>query len=188
MQIKTELRQLKILDFDCETIATGFGDPNWVPQKVTAIAWSWIGEDKVEVRTNLMEMLDNVDMLGDFLVAYGDADMLTGHNIIRFDLPVLNGECLRRGLPPLAPKLVQDTMRIVKSKGLKKGQDNIGHLLQVPNPKLPLSHQQWQMAYDEPGWKTVIDRVKSDVVSHKLMRQAMLDGGWLRPPTTWRPA
>ncbi|HSE46281.1 MAG TPA: hypothetical protein VLA89_13215 [Gemmatimonadales bacterium] len=187
MKVSTEIKSLRILDFDIECVATGYGDPNWVPQKVTAVAWSWIGSDAVEVRTNLMEAIDDVDMLDDFLVAYDRADMLTGHNIVRYDLPVLQGELLRRGRPGLSPKLVQDTMRIIKTKGLKKGQDNIGALLRVPNPKMALSWQEWQDAYDEPGWKTVVDRVCDDVIKHKLMRQKMLDAGWLKPPTQWRP-
>lgn len=39
-----------VLDFDIETVAAGFADPDWVPQKITCVAWSWIGEDKVESR------------------------------------------------------------------------------------------------------------------------------------------
>src|SRR6187551_823836 len=42
-----EERPLRILDFDVETVAAGFADPNWVPQKITCVAWSWIGEEKV---------------------------------------------------------------------------------------------------------------------------------------------
>jgi hypothetical protein len=41
------------LDFDCETLAAGFADPEWVPNRITAIAWSWVGEDAVETRTIL---------------------------------------------------------------------------------------------------------------------------------------
>ena len=187
MKVKTSYKDLRTLDFDIETVATGFGDPQWVPQKVTCIAWSWIGSDHVAWSTDLDETLSDLPMMDPFLEAYAEADMVTGHNLIRFDLPVLNGECLRRHMAPLGPKLVQDTMRIVKTKGLKKGQDNVGALLRVPNPKMPLSWQEWQDAYEEKGWKTVIDRCCDDVLKHKVMRQRMIDNGWLRPPTHWRP-
>src|SRR6476646_10115613 len=40
----------KVLDFDLETIAAGFADPDWVPQKITCAAWSWVGSGKVESR------------------------------------------------------------------------------------------------------------------------------------------
>ncbi len=186
MRVKTELKPLRILDFDIETVATGFGDPQWVPQKVTVIAWSWIGEDKVEHTTDLMEALDDKNLVAPFLEAYNEADMVTGHNLLRFDLPVLNGECIRRGIPGLGPKLVQDTMRIIRTKGFKKGQDNMGQVLRVPNPKMALSWAEWQDAYEEKGWKTVIERCESDVLSHKLMRQKLVDAGYLKPPIMWR--
>lgn len=185
MQSKTK-DTLRILDFDVETIAAGFADPNWVPQKITCIAWSWIGEDKVYSVTRLVEPGPSV-MLTCFLEAYDEADMVTGHNLIRFDLPVLQSELLRHGFNSLGPKLVQDTMRLVKTKGFKKGQDNIGTLLKVPVPKQALNWQEWQDAYDEPDWETVVERCKSDVVMHKLMRAEMLERGWLKGPTLWRP-
>lgn len=176
------VRKLRVLDFDIETVAAGFADPEWVPQKVTCIAWSWIGERTVHVRTR-----DEDDMLDAFLAAYNTADMVTGHNIVRFDLPILNSEILRSERTPLSPKLAQDTIKIVRTKGFKKGQDNLGHLLHLREQKKALSWQQWQDAYDEPGWATVRERCASDVRQHKVLRQEMIQRGWLRAPAMWRP-
>ena len=183
--------QLKILDFDIETLAAGFADPNWVPQKITCVSWSWIGSDdievlicgqlgffKPEVRAPVVEAL--VDQIN-------QADIVTGHNIIRFDLPVLNSECLRLGLPPLKPVEVQDTMRIVKTKGLKKGQDNLGRLLKTAEQKLSLDWQAWEEAYEEDGWATIKERCVSDVKMHKELRLEMIRKGWLKKNSTWRP-
>ena len=170
-------RRRRILDFDIETRAAGFGDPNWVPQEVTAIAWSWCGEEDVFYSTQL----DGEGWMSYFLMAYADADILTGHNILRFDLPVLQADLLRKGYPPLLSRLVQDTMRIIKTKGFKKGQDNISTLLENPIQKMPLNWQEWDDAYRESDWRTVIDRVTSDVQGHKILRQRMLERGWLRP-------
>jgi len=182
----------KILDWDCETIAAGFADPDWVPQKITCVAWSWIGSDQIEARISTSEGLfsqprKRYEMLEPLLQAIDEADMVTGHNLLRFDLPVLNSECLRLGFPSLRGILVQDTMRLVRTKGFKKGQDNIASLVKVPINKLSLSWQQWQDAYEEPGWETVIERCKSDIASHKLMRQEMLERGWLKSPIKWNP-
>ena len=184
MKIQKTKRYLKVLDFDIETVAAGFADPQWVPQKVTVIAWSWIDSEKVEVRTRLDGVMQMVE---DFFQVYDKADMVTGHNLLRFDLPVLNSECLRLGLTSLGPKLVQDTMRIVKTKGFKKGQDNIGKLLRLPLDKMPLTWQEWQDAYEEKDWATVKERAASDVLQHKLMRAEMLERGWLLPPRVWKP-
>lgn len=177
-------RPRRTLDFDIETRAAGFGDPNWVPQSVTAIAWSWVDEDEIHVRTLLQGFASMVD---DFLAAHSEATMLTGHNLLRFDLPVLQADLLRQGYRPLPSKLVQDTIRIVKTKGFKKGQDNLSTLVRSPEQKMPLNWQEWDDAYNEPGWPVVIERVVSDVRGHKLLRAEMLRRGWIKPAVRWAP-
>jgi DNA polymerase elongation subunit (family B) len=189
--VKFAGRGLRILDFDLETLAAGFADPDWVPQKITCAAWSWVGSEKVDARIStqagFFDPALRLKMLEPLLAAIYEADMLTGHNVIRFDLPVLNSECLRLGKPPLKPMLVQDTMRLPKTKGFKKGQDNISGLLGTTNKKQAMTWQEWEDAYRQGGWKEIISRCKSDVLQHKEMRQEMLERGWLRGPVTWRP-
>ena len=133
-------------------------------------------------------LLDGAEfMFSVFLADYDRADMVTGHNLIRFDLPVLNADLLRHGFPSLGSKLVQDTIRIVKTKGFKKGQDNLSTLLENPIGKMPLNWQEWHNAYKEPGWPTVIERVTSDVRGHKILRERMIERGWVRRPVMWSP-
>ena len=183
----------RVLDFDIETVAAGFADPEWVPQKITCIAWSWVDSDDVSVMTcggssGLYEAPHRRrKLLASFLKDFAKADMVTGHNLIRFDLPIVNSECMRLGLPTLGRVLVQDTMRLSRSKGLKKGQDNLAGLVRTIERKLALDWQQWEDAYAEPGWPVVMDRARSDVVMHKQLRQALLERGWLKPPSWWRP-
>ncbi len=178
------VRPFRCLDFDLEAVAAGYGDPEWVPQKVTAIAWSWCDEEHVSFATRL----DGVDyMLESFREAYDQADQITGHNVLRYDLPTLNSDMLRNGYPSLGAKLVQDTIRIVKTKGFKKGQDNLSSLVFNPIQKMPLNWQEWQDAYEESDWQTVVDRVTSDVRGHKILRERMLERGWVRPAVVWRP-
>ena len=182
---------LRILDFDLETIAAGFADPAWVPQKITCVAWSWVDEEEVQVRTCGPRGLfgrpeSRARMLVPLLAAIDDADLLTGHNLLRFDLPVLNAECLRLNLEPVRQALVQDTMRVVRTKGFKKGQDNLGLLLNVPAEKVALTWQAWQDAYDEQGWPTILERCASDVRQHKQVRVEMLRRGMLKAPIVWR--
>lgn len=155
-----------------------------MPQRVTAIAWSWIDEEHVSYATRL----DGIDyMFEAFLEAYRAADMVTGHNLLRFDLPVLMADLLRNGYSKLSPVLVQDTIRIVRTKGFKKGQDNLSTLLENPVQKMPLNWQEWQNAYEESDWRTVIDRVTSDVRGHKILRERMIERGWLKPAVMWSP-
>lgn len=181
----TVARKLAILDFDCEARATGYGDPNWVPQEVTAIAWSWIGDEKIVVclRCNGARR-----MFERFQAAYARADVVTGHNLRRFDLPLLNAECLRLGLPSLGPKMVQDTLRdLVRTKGMKRDQSNLAKHFRLPVDKLALDWQDWQDAYADKGWAMVRERVVSDVAQNKLLREALLERDWLKEARLWTP-
>ena len=181
----------RILDFDVETVAAGFADPEWVPQKITCVAWSWIGTDTVESRICGVDGLfgkpaKRARMLRELLDQIRAADVVTGHNIARFDLPIINAECMRLGLEPVRSVRVEDTIRIVRAKGFKKGQDALGHLLRTDEEKLPLDWQQWQDGYSEAGWETIRRRCESDVIQHKQLRDEMRRRGWLKPTRTWR--
>lgn len=179
-----------ILDFDIETIAAGFADPEWVPQKITCIAWSWVGSNTVQSRVCGPSGIFGkprlrARMLSALLGEIRKADMLTGHNIERFDLPVINAEAMRLGLEPVRGVLVQDTIRTLRSKGFKKGQDTLGRMYRTSSEKLALDWQAWQDSYDEPGWVTVRLRCESDVEGHKQLRARMLEEGHLRAPRRW---
>lgn len=188
---RTEIHARRILDFDIETVAAGFADPDWVPQKITCVAWSWVGSDEVESRICGPRGIFGQPghrriMLMPLLEAIAEADMVTGHNIERFDLPVINAECMRLGLDPIESVLVQDTMRVYRSKGFKKGQDNLGRLFRLQNEKMPLDWQAWQDGYDEDDWKTIRERAESDVLMHKELRVEMLRRDLLRKSRIWR--
>lgn len=183
----------RILDFDVETVAAGFADPQWVPNRVTAIAWSWLGEDVVSVRTildyakNLTTFLEAYflgckPMLREFVETYNQADVVTGHNIGRFDLGVMNAELMRLGLPLLEEKPTIDTMRLggeAPLKGFKKGQDVMAVLFDVPAEKKPMNWAQWQRAYAQVGWGDIRERVAGDVVQHKLLFARLQEQGYL---------
>lgn len=183
---------MKVLDFDIETIAAGFGEPDWVPQKITCVAWAWVDEADVQVRVCGPEGIfgqpgKRVEMLLPLLAAIRSADRITGHNILRFDLKVLNAECLRLNLEPLPSLLVHDTMRIPKAKGYKKGQDNLERDLGAKTKKQAMSWGEWQDSYDEEGWPRVKSRCVTDVEGHMQIYAEMKERGWLKPPVPWNP-
>ena len=180
----------RVLDFDIETVAAGFADPQWVPNR--AVCWSYCWTDEKEAKVSALPVRDFYDhearraFLNPLFDMIAEADVLTGHNIIRFDLPVLNAECLLLGLPTIGAKLVQDTIRLPKSKGFKKGQDNVSHALGVKEEKMPLSWAKWEAAYAEPDLTTIKERCASDVLMHIQMRQKMIERGILGAPRMWR--
>jgi DNA polymerase elongation subunit (family B) len=189
--VNSHTREPLTLDFDLETLAAGFADPDWVPQKITCAAWSWIGSDKVEALITGKDGFFNKKTRGErlqpLLDAIREADVVTGHNLLRFDLPVLNAECIRTGQEPLKSILVQDTIRLPKTKGLKKGQDVLGRTLGGVNEKQAMHWGEWDDAYEVDGWPEVIGRCKTDVIGHKEMRQNMLDRGLMKPSVRWNP-
>jgi hypothetical protein len=187
-----QYRDMAILDFDMESLAAGFADPAWVPQKITCISWSWVGYDAVNsvISTQMGFFIPSIraNALAQFMPIFNQADMVTGHNLLRHDLPLLRAECLYLGIEPPKAKLVQDTIRIGKSKGLKKGLDNLGGMLMTQEEKQAMDWAAWEKAYEDPTWQAVIDRCESDVRLHKEVRAEMLRrGGWLKKPVTWSP-
>lgn len=185
-------RPLRILDFDVESVAAGFADPQWVPNRITAIAWSWVGDDTVECRTvvdyahELPTFLEAFflgcrPMLEEFVQVFNQADRVTGHNIHRFDLGVMNAELMRLRLPMLERKATIDTIQLKRpAKGLKKGQDVLADMVGVQAEKKPMNWAQWQRAYAEPGWPEVRERVIGDVIQHKQMLGELLELRYLR--------
>ncbi len=187
IRVRISSRPLRVLDFDCEARATGYGDPNWVPQEITCIAWSWLGEKKVESRCRI-DPGGARRMLEDFRRVWDRAEMVTGHNIRRYDLPVLNADYIRAGLPPLDSKLTHDTLRdVVRTKGLKRDQENLCKLYGMSEKKQHMAWQDWQEAYAETGWPLVRSRCETDVLGHKKMRREQINRGWSKPGRMWNP-
>lgn len=154
-----------------------------------AYAWTDVGDVTVEALpvADFYNKAARRAFLRPLLDAIEQADVLTGHNLTRFDLGVLNSECLLLGVPTLEPKLLEDTIRLPKSRGFKKGQDNLSHAFGVKARKLPLTWADWEEAYGESDLATVKDRCASDVAMHLELRAAMQARGHLRPPRQWTP-
>jgi len=200
LETKGSLPPQRVLVYDLETYATGFADPNWVPQVVTCVAWKWLGEKKrktyVSASTDYRDLecpmphLDPVAidlMLGSFLDALDEADAVVTYNGARFDNPVLNGTRWLTGKPPIAPILTYDLHDFGKTKGVKKGLDNTAVHLGATVEKLALNHAQWQEGYLEPGWATIKARAKSDVVLTEQVFELKKALGWLKAPRLWKP-
>lgn len=200
MKIKVTTKRDKLLYFDCETVAAGFADPSWVPQRVTCISWSWDGNDKIYTK---IRREGAYDMLSSFLDVYNEADVIVAHNITRFDLGVINADLMRlklegRDIELLGSKRIQDTMKFPKAKGFKKGLDDVATLVSVPVEKFSLNHRQWEEAYawDEiiegkpigkKDWSVIKERCESDVLLLKLVRQKLAEAGMLKAPKLWSP-
>jgi len=129
-------------------------------------------------------------MLLGFVAAYVQADLITGHNIIKHDLRMLNGALLEEGLSPLPPKMVCDTYLHLKRKGGVSGsQESLAKMLKVKTSKVGMTQHDWRQAnrLTPEGIDKTRRRVVGDVKQHILLKRALIQRGWLKPPQIWRP-
>lgn len=189
--------QLRILDFDCECRPLAWYGGDFVTKQPTAIAWKFIGErsktqcEVIGESDRSSKVLDEERaMLDAFREAFDAADVVTGHFIRGFDLPLLDGALMRLGMPALGSKLAQDTkLDLAKAQGISKSQENLGAMFELAHPKVAMNTTRWadaNMLLPE-GIQMAKERVIGDVEQHIEMRQKMLDRGYLRPPILWSP-
>jgi hypothetical protein len=191
VKVRTTRRPLRILDFDTECRPMHYSE--WRPEsQITAYAWSWVGDDRVHGGVLAQDGSNDVDLLMEFIDAFDEADMVTGHYVRKHDLPLINDHCIQLGLLPISERpggiLVQDTKQdFVQVKALGLSQDNLGVLFQTGQQKHHMAGRDWWAAnqLSPEGAKLAWQRVSSDVLQHKQLRAALVDAGALRPPRRW---
>jgi len=186
--MRLAVRPQRILDFDIENRPLNYAGEDFTFSEITAIAWQFIGE-----RQHYVLCLGDVPhrtMLLGFVAAYVQADLITGHNILKHDLPIVNGALLEEGLSPLPPKLVSDTYRDLKRKGGVSGsQASLSEMLNIRTPKIGMSQGDWREAnrLTPEGIEKTKRRVVGDVRQHIALRRELLRRDWLRAPRVWQP-
>jgi hypothetical protein len=210
-----KVRPLRILDWDLENRPLNYVGQDFTFSEITAIAWKFIGEPgpiqalclgedisgsgvKPEHREGNRSgrhprgpsQLPSRTMLLGFVAGYLQADLVTGHNIIKHDLRILNGALLEEGLSPLPPKMVCDTYLHLKRKGGVSGsQESLANMLGVKAIKRPMSQADWREAnrLTPEGIEKTRRRVVGDVRQHIALRRELLKRNWLKPPRVWTP-
>jgi hypothetical protein len=192
---RLKTRDLRILDFDTECRPLHYSE--WRDEsQITAYAWSWVGQKTVH--RELLSHRDDEEelwelervMLERFMADFERADIVTGHYILRHDLPLLTDHCMRLGVALPDTKLVNDTkMALPRVKGLGLSQDNLANLLGIDEKKHHMSGRQWAEAnvLTRQGIRLAETRVVRDVIQHKAIREEMLELGWMGSPVRWKP-
>jgi hypothetical protein len=181
-------RPMRVLDFDCEARPLHWISGDYVSKEITAIAWAWTDQPE-NVTCYLLGQTDPVTMLQAFCEAYRQADMVTGHFIRGYDLPMVNGSLTEYQLPSLPDKLSQDTkLDLVRRQGLSGSQENIGVMLGLEREKVKMDQRSWRDAnrLTPEGLEKTRKRVVGDVQQHIEMRARLLRLGYLAPPVVWR--
>jgi hypothetical protein len=182
------VRRVKILDFDIENRPLSYWYADRPTAEVTAIAWGWAGDpDTITVRQ--LGIHDTSFMLSEFVGAYNEADIVTGHYIRKHDLPILNGALIEAGWGPLSPKLTIDTRLDLTVLGdIPATQEHLAEMFGIELPKVHMTQSMWREAnrLTRDGLRATESRVKGDVMQHMALRTGLSNRGVLGAPKTWR--
>jgi hypothetical protein len=187
MKWKTR-RKLRILDFDIENRPLSYWVPDRPSAEITAIAAGWVDVKRVECWMLTRKDPHPGRILERFVAMYDQADIVTGHYVLGHDLPIINGALIELGMPPLKPKLVQDTRKhLIRSKDMPLSQEALAEYFGLTYGKEHMSQPAWRKAnrLGEAGAPLTRARVVGDVQQHKALRLALLERGYLRPPARW---
>ena len=184
------VRTFRILDLDIENRPLTYLGEGFTTADITAIAWSWVGEEDVTCFLVSPDTKSQRRMLSEFLKVYNQAGMVTGHYIRMHDLPIINGALLEHKLPLLGPKLTSDTkLDLVKRKDLSASQESLAGMYDLSQPKEHMSQTAWRKAnrLTVEGQEETKRRCVGDVIQHKALRLRLIEAGALNPPTMWEP-
>lgn len=174
----------KILTFDIETAPNlghiwSFWNTNVGLNQLLESGWiisfvaKWLGEDEVYYMEN--RDMDSPDLVAALAELIGEADMVIGHNVERFDLGWIRAECARLGVPPFAPVKAIDTLRVAKkyfympSNKLEYCLKRFGLVEKSSHKKFP-GHDMWMECVvndNDEAWKEMIDYNIQDVVGNE---------------------
>lgn len=185
-------QQLRILDFDIETRRIGFHNggrfnPDGCEPVIIAAAWEGQPAETWSLRPTWSER-DARKMLVEFRKLYDAADVVTGHYIRKFDLPILNGALLEWGMEPLGRKLTVDTkLDLLNVAGLSQSQENLSALKDLEESKFHMNDNWWRKVarLTPEGLLLAKTRVVQDVRQHQELRSSLQR--WLKPPQVWSP-
>jgi DNA polymerase elongation subunit (family B) len=184
-------RRLKVLDFDTECRPLHYSEYRDESQ-LTAYAWSWVGPDKTRITARILEqdLSNEKKILKEFLKAYHEADIVTGHYITRHDLPLLTDHCMRFGLPLPEARWAQDTKTLLPTvRGLGLSQENLSTLYELDEKKHRMNGRRWAGAntLTPAGRREARLRVMRDVRQHKALLKKLTEKDYLDAPRRWSP-
>jgi len=179
--------QMNVLYFDLECRPGHWIGGDFVSKVITAAAWAWNGDDPALVTHYERTPGEIARMVADKL---DEADMVVGHYIRGFDLPLLNGELMRNDDLPLSSVLALDTkLDLMTVHGRSQSQENLASQLGLEEPKVKVTLPEWEAfnGREDGADHKVRERVYGDVIQNRAMREALAEMGWLGAPNVWRP-
>jgi hypothetical protein len=183
------MKKLRVLYFDLECRPGHWIGGDYVSKVITASAWMW-GDSSAPAMVMTHYDYKPFEIADATAMAIEEADMVVGHYIRGFDLPLLNGELLRGNAEPLKPVLSLDTkLDLNKAHGRSKSQKNLAADFGLEEPKVDVTLAEWEAfnGREDEADGPVIVRVVGDVVQNMALRAVLAEAGWLGAPRVWRP-
>jgi hypothetical protein len=192
-------RRTRALCFDLESRPSAFWYDGSTTAEITAIGWKWSHEAETHAlllsahgtfmygKKNVAD-LTAYEFFADVLAA---ADLVYGHNIRAFDLPLFQAGLLRRQLPPLPELRTTDTLKdYPKRKDMSASLENLADMYGLDEDgKKHMSIIAWERANQlrDRGIESARERVTSDVRLQEFLKAKLDSLGLLGDPRTWKP-
>ncbi len=189
--MKLSTSKPRILVFDCECRPTAWFGGDYVGRSITAVAWSWLDDDDVDGVVLTRGMRNVAPILKPFMASLRVADIVVGHYIRGFDLPLINGDLERLRWNSLESILSVDTkLDRVSTLGISESLENLVARYELEHEKIPMSEPYWE---EHNLWQTprscawVAERVEGDVIATKELYETLASAGRLKAPKLWDP-
>ena len=145
-------------------------------RQIISIAWAWNDEKEVHTqdwgkgKTYTKRLPAERKMLKTFSECMEYADIVVGHNINKFDLPIIRARLMAHGLPDLPPVITEDTYALSRKLGFQsKKLDVLGEILGVGR-KTPTALSWWTKLSISNDQAVLKDMVKYNKVDVQLTR------------------
>lgn len=181
-KVETGENKMKVLLFDTENFPNlvftwGIFEQDVIkvvrPKMVCSIAWNWLGESKIHVRTLASyrgykkDLYNNYKLMQEFHKQMMKADIVIGYNGDKFDIRMVNTEFLRHKMKPLPPFKSVDPLKVNRAKFSfnSNKMDAIAEELGLPRKKKHEGFTLWEKCYygDMKAWKRMEAYNKQDV-------------------------
>jgi len=179
------VKKMKVFYFDLECKPGHWIGGDYVSKIITAAAYAW-NNGKVEVLTHYDYDPEVIAMT--IAEEIRRADLVVGHYIRAFDMPLLNGELLKGNLQPLGQVWTHDTkLDLNRAHGRSKSQENLAEQLGLKQKKVKVSLPEWEAFNNREtdGYDIGVARVGDDVRQNRALRKELLRLGWLNNPQWW---
>lgn len=201
IEVTFTTRKTRALCFDLESRPSAFWWGDKTTAQITAFGWKWEDEDDAQamlLRHDGKFLLDN-GKTRDYRAAYAvfaqllaSADLVYGHNIRKFDLPLLQSGLFRLNLPKLPQLRTTDTLKdYPKRHDMSASLENLAiiHGVDDDGGKKHMSITDWERAnqLSAEGIAAARERVVSDVLLQEKLRTRLIELEYLGPTRVWKP-